>query len=145
MPHTPGKLHLFSSNFHTTIEILNEQSVLMASVPLPEMIGPDDPSPQRDPRAVAIAKRLVAAWNALDGISTEDIEAGCVQLSALEQLLELRKSNADLLAAAKTVLYDLEARIDEASEAGEPVPVYEGIAALHTAIGNAIAAEGQQP
>jgi hypothetical protein len=40
----------------------------------------------------------------------------------------------DLLEAAKTVLAGLNARIDQASEEGQPVPVFDGIAALHDAI-----------
>lgn len=46
----------------------------------------------------------------------------------------------DLLEAAKTVLAHLNARIDRAVEEGQPVPLFDGIAALHDAISKA---EGQ--
>ncbi len=43
----------------------------------------------------------------------------------------------DLLEAAQTVLDGLNARIDAACAAGEPVPVFAGIAVLHSAIAKA--------
>lgn len=49
----------------------------------------------------------------------------------------LHAAASELLAAAKKVLADLNARIDAASAAGEPVPVFGGIAALYAAIAKA--------
>lgn len=40
----------------------------------------------------------------------------------------------DLLSAAEEVLAGLNARLDQARDAGQPMPVFGGIAALHTAI-----------
>jgi hypothetical protein len=43
----------------------------------------------------------------------------------------------DLLEAARKVLPHLNARIDAASAAGQPVPLFDGIADLHAAISKA--------
>lgn len=43
----------------------------------------------------------------------------------------------DLMRAAKTVLDGLNARIDAAVEGGGPIPVFDGIADLHDAVGQA--------
>lgn len=48
----------------------------------------------------------------------------------------------DLLAAAQTVLADLNARIEAAR--GGPVPLFRGIADLHAAIARATAADGSR-
>ena len=48
-----------------------------------------------------------------------------------------QEANEALLAAAKTVLDGLNARIDESFDKGEPTPVFDGIAALHAAIAKA--------
>lgn len=45
--------------------------------------------------------------------------------------------NAELLEAATTVFDGLNERIDMAVASGSPLPVYEGIAALHDAIAKA--------
>lgn len=45
--------------------------------------------------------------------------------------------NAELLEAATTVLNGLNERIDMAVESGSPLPVFEGIVALHDAIAKA--------
>jgi hypothetical protein len=50
-------------------------------------------------------------------------------------------SHADLLAAAKDVLAHLNARIDAAVKSGAVIPVFAGIAALHSAIAKA---EGEE-
>lgn len=46
-------------------------------------------------------------------------------------------SHARLIEAARVVRDDLHARIDEAASAGGPVPLFQGIAALASAIANA--------
>lgn len=58
-----------------------------------------------------------------------------------------QKHTRELLEAAEAVLAGLHARIDAAAQAGEPVPVFSGIVALHDAINSTRAAllkaEGQ--
>lgn len=48
----------------------------------------------------------------------------------------------DLLAAAREVLAGLNARIDAASAAGKPVPMFAGVASLHAAIAKATGQPG---
>lgn len=50
---------------------------------------------------------------------------------------EERAQQKELLRAANKVLAGLNARIDEASASGSPVPVFDGIAQLHAAIAKA--------
>lgn len=53
------------------------------------------------------ARRLVACWNACDGISTEALEIGAIQdriASACGELYEAKKQCAELLAALKAML-----------------------------------------
>jgi hypothetical protein len=90
-------------------------------------IGPLDES---------MVRRIVACVNACRGIPTDTLERA--QENSTGPLSPVSGSiNAELLAAAESVLAGLNARIDEASRNGLPVPVFEGVAALHLAIARA--------
>ena len=62
------------------------------------------------------------------------IAADVADQMVAEATAALRKQHAEMLAAAKEVLRGLNARIDAASAAKEPVPVFYGIANLASAI-----------
>ena len=50
------------------------------------------------------------------------------------EVVTLREDNQRLLLAAKQVLAGLDERISAASDAGDPVPLFDGIGELHDAI-----------
>ncbi len=71
--HTGGRLHVRGEK--RTIEIISEG-------PLPYVriahIGSNSPGDQ------ANARRLVAAWNACEGLTTEDLESGRWQMTLMD-------------------------------------------------------------
>jgi hypothetical protein len=60
-----------------------------------------------------------------------------VPVEVAEANARLMAAAPDLLAAAEAVLAGLNARLDAASMVGGPMPVFDGIADLHTAIAKA--------
>lgn len=76
---------------------------------------------------------------ALDRRQRERMPCGCEMRLGMESIswvrCPLHEAAPKLLAAAKTVLAGLTARIDAAP--GDAVPVFDGIADLHTAIAKA--------
>jgi hypothetical protein len=84
----------------------------------------------------ANARRIVACVNACRAIPTDALEHAQDQL--IGPLAEaLGGINAELLAAAESVLAGLNYRIDEATKNGQRVPLFQGIAALADAIAKA--------
>lgn len=61
-------------------------------------------------------------------------EAAEAERHERERLEQIRAAAPKLLAAAQTVMAGLNARIDQASTNSEPIPVFDGIAELHSAI-----------
>ena len=87
--------------------------------PAPWRIG--QPAPDIQARATV---RDAHGWDVAHCFGEDTAEANARLIAAAP----------DLLAAAKEVLADLNARIEVASASGTIVPVFAGIAALHTAV-----------
>lgn len=86
MSHTQGKLSI--SDIGVGFEIQDEEeSVIFQAQQVPKDRGHN--------RRIANARRLVACWNACDGIGTEELEAGSIQ--------KLREQRDELLAALKAI------------------------------------------
>jgi hypothetical protein len=112
--------------------------------------GPAFPNPDRPHTEPGISKREYFAAKAMQALLSRDLSLpghvaateACLtadfMLAALGQK-PAESVNAELLEAAKTVLADLNARIEQAPN--DRVPVFNGIADLHTAIARA---EAQQ-
>lgn len=88
--HTPGRIKAF--NLYATPEIRDQQDNFIATV----KDGSD--------RAAADARRLVACWNACDGVSTKLLEESPAPFSQLraerDELLEALKKASVVLACA---------------------------------------------
>lgn len=75
----------------------------------------------------------VVTWGGFDGCDLPN-----QQVTANARLIA---AAPELLVAAQTVLEGLNARIDQASQAGKPVPLFDGIAGLYAAIAKALGEE----
>lgn len=81
-------------------------------------------------------KRMVQCNN--DACAVQPQVCGSTTGNAYRAWNKRAPAPPELLAAAKTVMADLEARIDKAlAEGGHAVPVFNGIAGLHDAIARA--------
>lgn len=85
------------------------------------------------------AGHAVQRCDATTGHAIRDV-AFCDTHARAAEFVTAMAQRAELLAAAKRVLAHLNLRIDAASADGDPAPVFDGIADLHSAIAKA---EGQ--
>ena len=89
MSHTEG---LLATN-HDRIESKDDHGWINDGWIIAQCLGPD---------AVANARRLVACWNALEGISTEALEDFPLAINGVTNLAVLKQERDELLAALRT-------------------------------------------
>ena len=99
MSHTPGKL---SQDTYGTVKTEKGETLRIHGVSLPCGYTPKDDASHHDTR------RLVACWNACEGISTDNLKGNVPVKELAHRYNAALRERDELLAALKDVLSELE-------------------------------------